>query len=384
MTIRGLIIKTEIERRGIAFFRVHRNARIEVWLKIEFVFPDKVDLHIASCYRGAVKIVMPCETRWREISVLFQRYRFIFVLPSFLMFNYCFRFLAALALVSCLAVSCKKEKPIDPIVVPTRLIFKFKFDSAQARLNNIGQPTTVPAGHAAQSPNFNFMSAHYIELAPDMYTALGSGAKLYKAPETTAGGSNAIDFNQATKAEEGETFFSIPIDSIQPGTYEWLRVSLAYQNYDIRYKANAIPGDHMGTGTVASFIGFNTYIDNYIIKTQTMSVNGNRAQGYWGFETNVMGFNYTTSGQAPAGATTVPNPLSSTSPIPAGSCVVTGAFDQPLVIHGDETHDIVVTVSLSTNKSFEWIDDGDGIYQPEIGDAVVDMGVRGVIPYVQY
>lgn len=67
-------------------------------------------------------------------------------------------------------------------------------------------------------------------------------------------------------------------------------------------------------------------------------------------------FAYATSvGQAPAGVTTVPNPIASTSPIPAGSCVVTGGkFSTPLVITGDEKNNVVVTLSLSINKSFEW------------------------------
>jgi hypothetical protein len=80
-----------------------------------------------------------------------------------------------------------------------------------------------------------------------------------------------------------------------------------------------------------------------------------------------------------------PNPL---SPIPAGSCLVTGQFyktgmgiNQPLVITGSETSDIIITVSLSTNKSFEWTEVGtpDGLFQPEAGETVVDMGLRGVI-----
>jgi hypothetical protein len=54
-----------------------------------------------------------------------------------------------------------------------------------------------------------------------------------------------------------------------------------------------------------------------------------------------------------------------------------------MVITGNETDDIVVEVSLSTNDSFEWIDNGDGIYEPEVGDVVIDMGVRGMIPTVQ-
>jgi hypothetical protein len=64
---------------------------------------------------------------------------------------------------------------------------------------------------------------------------------------------------------------------------------------------------------------------------------------------------------------------------------VTGAFAAPLVITGNETEDIVITVSLSTNNSFEWQDNGDGIFEPgpPANDVVVDMGVRGMIPIVQ-
>jgi hypothetical protein len=77
----------------------------------------------------------------------------------------------------------------------------------------------------------------------------------------------------------------------------------------------------------------------------------------------------------------VPNPIFATSPIPQGSCVVTGAFTQPLVITGNETQDIVVTLSLSTNNSFEWVDSTpDGKWQPEVNEQVVDMGLRGLIP----
>jgi hypothetical protein len=68
------------------------------------------------------------------------------------------------ALCSLLLFSCTKE----PVTTPAgaKLIFIFEFDSTQVRLNNIGQPSAMPAGHAGQSPRFNSMSAHYIELAP--------------------------------------------------------------------------------------------------------------------------------------------------------------------------------------------------------------------------
>ena len=292
----------------------------------------------------------------------------------------------------------------DSVWTPTgtgpKVIFKFKFDSTQARLDNLGNSSTVGSGHAAYSPRFNKMAAHYLELAPNSLTALGAGKVLYHASETTKGGSTAIDFVQSTVVREGVTFFSIPINQITPGTYEWLRLSLSYQNYDIPYKANAIPGNHIGYGTIASFLGYKTYVEKYKIKDQdfvpsaAMPVGGpntNHLQGYWGFETNIAGYGYyKIDGQSASGATTVVNPNPS-SPIPAGSCVVTAKFtdmasaNQLLTITGNETQDIIVTVSLSTNKSFEWIEvSADGYYQPEAGENPVDMGIRGMIPKVQY
>jgi hypothetical protein len=285
-----------------------------------------------------------------------------------------------LAAILATAVSCRKDPAPDPEPEPEpRIRFRFQFDSTQARLDNLGNPSMVPAGHDAQSPRFNSMSAHYIELTPGQFTALGNGEVLYHAPETTAGGANAIDFSQSTVVGEGVDFFSMPIKDLTPGTYEYLRVSLAYQNYDITFRYNSLVLD----GTLASFIGYNTYIGTYNVNTQPVTVNDDKLQGYWGFEWYVLGNHYTATGQAPPGATTVPNPLFATSPIPAGSCVVTAAFGAPLVITGNETEDIIITVSLSTNYSFEWEDDDmDGYYDPAAGDTVVDMGIRGMLLYV--
>lgn len=287
--------------------------------------------------------------------------------------------LAIPAVLMLLISSCKED---SPIVTEAKINFVFKFDSTQERLNNAGVPEGILVGHAAQSPKFNLMSSHYVELAQDQNTLLGSGAVLYRAPETTAGGSNAIDFDESEFAGEGQTFLSVPIKNMAPGSYNWLRVSLAYQNYDVKYMFN---GTEL-TGTLASFIGFNTYIRDYKVKDSTINVNSNKLQGYWAFESSYLGYGFVSQGQAPVGATTVPNPLAVTSPVPPGSCVVTGKFASPLVITGNETNDITIVVSLSTNKSFEWIDnDGNGKYDPAppSNDAVVDMGIRGLIPIKQ-
>ena len=297
--------------------------------------------------------------------------------------------ISCLLLLTVAFASCKKE---NTDTVSNNIIFKFKFDSTQARLNNIGQTSPLPAGNAGQNPLFNGMSAHYIELAPLATTQFGKGIILYQAAETSTGGVPAIDFSKSYVAADGGIFYIASIRDIPKGDYEWLRISLAYQNYDVKYYVDTtisgIPISQYVPGTIASFIGFNTYISNFTLKTSSLAVNGNRKQGYWGFEStiNVGGVSYTNvdSGQS-AGTTTVVNPINSTSPIPAGSCVVTGQIKPgKLTITGNETKDIVVEVSLSTNKSFEWKDDiANGRWDPLKGEKIVDMGIRGMIPTVQ-
>jgi hypothetical protein len=303
--------------------------------------------------------------------------------------------LLALTLVCAAALSsCKKEGCTDPNATNynenatqddgscettvdnsgPKLIVKLHFDPNQPRLDNFGNPASLPATHSAQSPTFHAMSAHYIELAQTQYTQLGDGEIIYMGAETTAGGSNAVNFDQAIVKGDNQTFVEIPLSSISPDTYNWLRVSLTYQNFDIDYRVSGMDL----TGRLASFVGYNTYITNYVIQNESVTLNQNKLQGYWGFET--LGLVY--EGQATA--TTVPNPLSATSPVPAGSCVVTGDFDIPFTLTGNETDDIILTLNLSTNQSFEWYDDNqNGIYEPNDGDYPVDMGLRGLEPVIQ-
>ncbi|MEO6218778.1 MAG: hypothetical protein ABIO81_00010 [Ginsengibacter sp.] len=273
-------------------------------------------------------------------------------------------------------ISCKKNNNSHEPVIN----FIFKFDSTQQRLNNLGAPAGVASGNKAQSAVFNTMSAHYLELSSDQFTALGGGDVLYKAPETFSGGTNAIDFSQAKFAGEGEIFLSLPLKDLKPGSYNWLRISLAYQNYTVKVNTPV----QIINATVASFIGFRTYIQNFKIKDSAVNINANKDQGFWALEASASGFGIVESGQAPPGATTVPNPLFASSPVPVGSCVVTGKFASPFEIKGNETSDITIIISLSVNNSFEWKDmDGNSTYDPLNGDQVVDMGVRGLIPKIQ-
>ncbi|MCD2258427.1 hypothetical protein [Psychroserpens luteolus] len=276
----------------------------------------------------------------------------------------------------CLILSCGNDQ--DNISQPTtpNLVIKLKFDPTQERLGNLGQPVSVANGNAAQSPTINQMSANYIEFAQTATTALGTGEIIFEGFETSAGGSQAIDFQNALFAGDNEVFLSVPLNSISAGNYEWVRVSLAYQEGTIDVFVN---GQDI-SGTLASFVGYNSYITSFDLNGSAIDVNGNRAQGFWAFE--ALGF--TSQGQAPEGATTVPNPLFSSSPIPQGSCVVTGEFENGLTISGNETEDVVVTLSFSINNSFEWTEvNVDGKYEPEAGEQVVDMGLRGLIPNVE-
>ncbi|MGB1312182.1 hypothetical protein [Bizionia paragorgiae] len=280
---------------------------------------------------------------------------------------------------SCLIVltSCSEDNDDSSSgAVEKNLIIKLKFDPTQERLGNLGEPVSVEVGNAAQSPNVSKMSANYIEFAPSALTALGTGEIIFEGAETTEGGARAIHFQNAIFAGHNETFLSIPLSQVRAGHYEWVRVSLAYQEGDIQFLHT--DGNEY-TGTLASFVGYNTYISEFSLNGSVLPVNSNKLQGFWAFESS----GFVVEGQAPEGATTVPNPLFNSSPIPQGSCVVTGEFENGLTISGEETEDVVVTLSFSTNTSFEWTEvNDDGKYEPSAGEQVVDMGLRGLIPSV--
>ncbi len=270
-------------------------------------------------------------------------------------------------------LSCSESKDNIQAAEP-KLIVKLVLNENQERLGNNGSPVSIPTGNAGQTPIFNGISAHYLELAQSPHTLLGNGCIVYHAPETAIGGANAIDFSKAIIRKSNEVFLEIPLKNIISGEYEWVRLSISYQNYDVQFYHNNIPY----TGTVASFVGYNSYITSYKIKNQTQTVNANKKQGYWGFE-SIAGVQ---TGQSPEGATTVPNPLFATSPIPPGSCVVTGKFANKLIINSNESKNIEVVMNLSINKSFEWIDlNRNGKWDVDNpGENIVDMGLRGLMP----
>lgn len=275
---------------------------------------------------------------------------------------------AVLVLIS----SCKdKEEETEPM-----LVFKYTLDPNGERLDNFGEPAVMPAGNAAQTPAFNKLGVHSIELINYVVSLPTTSTVIYKGEDVTVNGDLAIDFDKEKLVSNGEVLVKIPLSEIQPGTYTYLRNSIGYQNYNIDFIYNdPTYGLFELNGEMASFVGFRTYIKDYTVGGETISVNDNKMQGYWGFHVE-QPVPTTLTGQSPT--TTVPNPLDDVSPIPLGSCLVTGAFETPLEITGNETEDIVVNVAITTNNSFEWQDTNpDGKYEPA-EEAVVDMGTRGL------
>ncbi|MFI5170817.1 MAG: hypothetical protein ACHQFW_00415 [Chitinophagales bacterium] len=291
-------------------------------------------------------------------------------------------------LFTAILISCNKDKTAF-----NDIHFVFQFEEGQERLDNFGDPSVIPAGNAAQTPLMNLLSVHYIEMTQNEFIPFKEGAILYSSVETSDGGENAIDFDSSHVSGEGVDFIKIRLDRLPAGTYNYVRASVAFQNFDVQYNVNNIPGfgNLSGqSGTLASFIGYRTYIRDLTIKNLTTTINENKVQGFWGFETlftdALAPYNAIYTGQAPAGSTTVVNPLDATSPIPAGSCVITGKFVDPLVITGDETSELFITMSFSINQSFEWTDlNANGEWDidattPANNEPVVDMGLRGMIP----
>lgn len=282
--------------------------------------------------------------------------------------------------VALLMLSCDKDDDKNN-EVPS-LVVKYSFDPNQERLGNLGEPVAVEPGNAAQSPVFHKLGVHSIELINAVMTLPTENTLIFRGAETEAGGSLAMNFEKQKMVSNGEVLMRIPLSDITPGTYNYYRSSLGYQNYDIDFIYNdATHGELNLTGRLASFVGFNQYIKSYNIKNENVTVNANKLQGYFAFEVeSTLGVNVL-KGQAPQ--TTVPNPLPS-APIPPGSCLVTGEFVQPLTITGNETEDIVINVSISINNSFEWTEvNADGKFEPEIGETVVDMGLRGLKVFIE-
>ena len=249
-------------------------------------------------------------------------------------------------------------------------------DPDQIRVDSFGQPAPFPpAGHAALSPDFLVIGAHSAELVPHEFTLLGAGEQLFDSEHRD----DAVDFDALPRVSPGDELWSGALSTLAPGTYKYLRLSVSYQQFRVPGTASFAGNEITTPIEIVSVVESKMYIDAYDIGDDTVEIDGVREQGYFGAWSQYTGV---TQGQAPVGSTTVPNPLDATSPIPVTSCVVAAVLDPPLVITGDEEGDLTFNITMSTNNSFEWIDDGDGKWQP-LSEPVVDMGLRGMLVEVQ-
>lgn len=295
---------------------------------------------------------------------------------------------------ACFLIACSDDN--TPNTVEPKLNITFIMDPNADRLDNFGDPISIPDGNAGQHPDFEILGLHFIGLYPDKFTPYDGGTTIFASPTTEAGGIAAINFNNELLLTETDNTLSVPLSNINSGTYEYFRSSIGFQKYNIVYNLGGAATNNSNwptgvsddvdiDGTVASFVGYNTYIENYTLKNQSVAVNANKPQGYFGLESNgvVAGYEFSDLSEGNASQTTVPNPIDATSPVPDGSCVVTGKFPVALVIPENPTEDINIQVIISINKSFEWEDNnGNNKYEPLLGEQVVDMGTRGVFPMV--
>src|SRR5579863_7883455 len=122
-------------------------------------------------YIRLARMTIPVFIRIFRVSL----HNFIFTVQKVPSMNLTKSLLAGAVLSIIAFAGCKKTtQPHRP-----QLVFKFVFDSTQARLNNFGLPDTMPSNHAGENPEMNVMSAHYIELAQTPTTLLGTGTIVY-------------------------------------------------------------------------------------------------------------------------------------------------------------------------------------------------------------
>ena len=273
--------------------------------------------------------------------------------------------------------------------------FKIKFDPLQERLNSAGLIAGVTPGRAAQSPVINGLGIFSLEMSPTAATPFGSGYILLTTAEMNTPAVKAIDIAQIKMVKDGDVFLSIPISDMKPGKYEWIRAGVAYENFDVQFNLLNAPsaGNFLDErGTLAGYLGYNNYITKQKIWSKEEAVNGSRKQGFWLFESKLQSayssYDKVYSGQVPTNSLTFVNPLAQTSPYPEGACSITGRFDTPLSIKGNEKDDITVVLSFSINKSFEWEETINRNGKWDINmqsrtDAIIiepimDMGLRGL------
>jgi hypothetical protein len=300
-----------------------------------------------------------------------------------------FKFLTLITLILCsFLTSCKDKNN-------AQVHFVIKFDPLQERLSANGMSTPIPAGRAVQTPNMNQIGVESLELVANNTTPVGKGLSVFQAAPRVNGSDVLTDFDQLKKVGDGATIVSIPFKKLAVGKYEYVRLAVAYQNFDILFSIQEVPFAGNFTderGTFAVFLGKSNFIGSHTIASKSEKIDGVKPQGYWVFETKFpsayVSLNRLFSGKVPDSTLTFVNPLYQTAALPVGSNFITARFDTPLSITGQENQDVTVVLTLSTNKSFEWDESilknnkWDSNAQANTGqpsvERAVDVGFRGM------
>ncbi len=259
---------------------------------------------------------------------------------------------------------------------PPCLNLCYWFEHDGARLGSTGAASEISAGFAGQPPSSITIYPRYYELGPNANTALGSGQVLYEAathngqPVT---GTGATILNNLTGATHEEIAFSYSLASIPANTYQYLRVGVAYYEARVNLRHNTGLKNLDMSGVIGAFTGTRVQATDISLNGTSVALNTNVAQGFWVYKGDSLA-----KVDGTANTVTAVNPIASTSAVPAGSDVITGAFTQPLVV---STHnaDVTIIVLLSTNRSFEWVESTtDGYWQGSVGETVQDFAFRGL------
>ena len=274
--------------------------------------------------------------------------------------------------------------------------FQSEADPDGIRLDRDGNASTIASGDIGITPDsISNIGIHYMELVPDAGTAYKNGIIIYRSAETFEGGEIAIDFDSLLFVAPGTAIFNANLRKIPPGTYSYIRASVACISYDMQIDLDDIPGVDEANdvpSTFYSFLGYRTYIRIIQGDSLTQEVNANRALGFWLLETKHPGsaWNKIFQSQVNSNQVTVVNELSGTAPIPNTTGVITGRFEEPLVITGEEPDDLYITLTFSVNDVLEVEDsNGDGNldinYQFDVlSEVLKDHGLRSLRATFEY
>jgi hypothetical protein len=273
--------------------------------------------------------------------------------------NFC-RLKELLILFIILTSSCCKtedQSPENRYPEFTNLRVVIQFDSTQERLDNYGNIAPIPVGHAAQSPTNNSVLIKAIKFLKDSTSGYDSGTEVY--------------YNSDNSLASGASYYDTQISSPDaPGTFKFIRIYFYHQKFNINFRQNG----NLHSGRVLSFLWPFDFNYSYQIQDSTILTDSVTEKGEWYLESSDLpSILHGTVPYSPTG----PNVLFYSYGVPIQQYIVTCPISPNLFL--DRPDSKTITISISTNHSFEWIEHSDpAFFEPFNGDTIVDLGIRGI------